>query len=270
MEKFLNKDNLSVQEYVEKYKLHQLIQYDNIETEKKINESVDVDNLESYPPNWEDLVRLHKLVIERKVTTILEFGSGYSTVILAHALNINKKIHANYVLNNLRRNNAYELHSLETYEKFIDTTSSYIPKNLKKIVNLYHEKVYMSEFQSRICTLYNRLPNISPDFIYLDGPDIYNVQGDVRGISTRHPDTLPMSADILAIEHFLLPGTMILVDGRTANARFLASNFQRNWSYSHDVENDVHYFEMMEQPLGKYNKKQIEFCLGLDWYKNFN
>jgi hypothetical protein len=79
-----------------------------------------------------------------------------------------------------------------------------------------------------------------------------------------------MSADILAIEHFLLPGTMILVDGRTANARFLASNFQRNWSYSHDVENDVHYFEMMEQPLGKYNKKQIEFCLGLDWYKNFN
>ena len=74
MEKFLNKDNLSVQEYVEKYKLHQLIQYDNIETEKKINESVDVDNLESYPPNWEDLVRLHKLVIERKVTQFLNLG----------------------------------------------------------------------------------------------------------------------------------------------------------------------------------------------------
>ena len=29
-----------------------------------------------------------------------------------------------------------------------------------------------------------------------------------------------MAADILSIEHFLHPGTLIVIDGRTANARF--------------------------------------------------
>ena len=33
-----------------------------------------------------------------------------------------------------------------------------------------------------------------------------------------------MAADILAIEHFLVSGTLIVVDGRTANARFLKAN----------------------------------------------
>lgn len=74
-----------------------------------------------------------------------------------------------------------------------------------------------------------------------------------------------MSCDILKIEHFLLPGTLIVVDGRTANARFLKANLQREWRHEHDEEGDVHYFEMIEEPLGKWNRRQIEFCLGADW-----
>ena len=73
---------------------------------------------------------------------------------------------------------------------------------------------------------------------------------------------IPMSADILTLEHFLLPGTLIVVDGRTANARFLKTNLQRDWDYYHSEEYDQHFFELKETPIGIYNQRQIEFCLG--------
>ena len=75
-----------------------------------------------------------------------------------------------------------------------------------------------------------------------------------------------MAADILSIEHFLCPGTLIVVDGRTANARFLECNFQRNWKHLYSVDYDQHFFELLEKPLGVYNKRQIDYCLGADYY----
>ena len=114
---------------------------------------------------------------------------------------------------------------------------------------------------------YNNLPNICPELIYLDGPDLHSVEGNIRGISTKSEDRLPMAGDILAIEHFLLPGTLIVVDGRTANARFLKCNFQRDWIYCHDKKNDQHFFELCEEPLGNLNSLQIKHCLGKDYFK---
>ena len=84
-------------------------------------------------------------------------------------------------------------------------------------------------------------------------------------MTTNHPDRLPMSADILAREHILLPGTWIVVDGRTANVRFLRSNLQSGWLYFHHEEFDQHYFELAETPLGIHNKRQIDFLLGEDF-----
>ena len=110
------------------------------------------------------------------------------------------------------------------------------------------------------------MPNICPDFIYVDGPDQFSAKGFIRGVTTNHPDKLPMSGDLLAIEHFLLPGTLIVVDGRTANARFLKANLQRNWIYFHNKNADQHYFELNEDPLGIFNKRQIDFCLGYKYY----
>ena len=61
-----------------------------------------------------------------------------------------------------------------------------------------------------------------------------------------------------------------MVDGRTANARFLKSNLQRYWSYYYSEKFDQHFFELTEKPLGIYNKKQIDFCLGQDFYKTLD
>ena len=56
--------------------------------------------------------------------------------------------------------------------------------------------------------------------------------------------------------------TIIIIDGRGANAQFLRDYLKRNWLYKFDYINDQHIFYLNEKPLGKYNKLQLEF------YKN--
>ena len=230
-----------------------------------IYSAVDPDNRVPFPPDAADLARLHRTIRSRKVTTILEYGVGLSTTVMADALAKNKRDFGEYVSANLRRSDAFTLHSVDADNEFIELTKSLLPPHMSSIVNFHFSDVSTSTFNDRLVTYYDNQPNISPDFIYLDAPDQFIPVGDVRGLSTRHADRMPMSADILVFEHFLTPGTMILVDGRTANARFLKANFQRSWSHIHSEESDIHTFELKEQPLGPYNRAQIEFCLGLDW-----
>ena len=70
---------------------------------------------------------------------------------------------------------------------------------------------------------------------------------------------MPMSSDILKIEHFLKPGTIIIVDGRAANSRFLKTNLQRDWQYGYNQINDQHVFFLKKKALGKLNQKQLNF-----------
>ena len=70
-----------------------------------------------------------------------------------------------------------------------------------------------------------------------------------------------MSADILSFENFWLPGILIVVDGRTVNARFLKNNFQIDWEYYYLEVYDQHFLELNEKPLGIYNKRQLDFYL---------
>ena len=254
-------------DYIKDHKLDLLLNSDVTPVEKSIYESVDPKVVVPKSPEWDDLVRLHKLVRSRKVTTVLEFGCGYSTVIFADAIEKNKQEFGDFVTSNLRRSNPFEVHSVDDMAKYIKIAKSRLPKNLKSCVKFTRSEVMMTTFAGRICTEYSNLPNICPDFIYLDAPSQDSAKGDMSGVSTRGSDRFPMSCDLLKIEHFLLPGTIVLVDGRTANARFLRTNFQRNWLYQHDVLNDAHVFELVESPLGRYNKAQIEFCLGKNWFE---
>jgi hypothetical protein len=68
-----------------------------------------------------------------------------------------------------------------------------------------------------------------------------------------------MAADVLSFEHFLLPGCLIVIDGRTANARFLQTNLQREWKYTYQKNFDQHYFELKEEALGPLNQLQLNF-----------
>ena len=267
--------NFNYYEYIIENKLNILLninQIPNNPEEKVIKSktaSVDPNNFVPFPPELDDLSRLHYIVCERKVNTILEFGVGKSSSVFAHALNINKQKSKNFVQENLRKKNLFEIHSIDNYQKWIDECRDNIDKKYfdEGISNFHYSNVITSEFNGRICTFYENLPNISPDLIYLDAPDQFSAKYDLRGISTRHQDRLPMSGDILTFEHFLHPGTLIIVDGRTANARFLKCNLQRKWFYTYSKKWDQHFFELLEEPLGKYNQAMIDYCLGASFYK---
>jgi hypothetical protein len=250
------------QGYIAQYRLNEIMDF-SVKQSRDVNFTVDSKNTEAYPAGNKigDLVRLHRLCVSRKVTTVLEFGCGYSTQILAHAMLHNRDAYADFVKKNLRRNNPFEVHTLDDMPRYLEIVRARMTEPYKSRVTLYDSPVVMTTFNGRICTEYQTLPNICPDFIYLDGPSQASAGGAINGISTDHPDRLPMACDILKIEHFLLPGTLIVVDGRTANARFLKCNLQRAWAYRHDEENEVHLFELQERPLGRYNAKQLEFCL---------
>lgn len=229
---------------------------------KSLYETVDPGNVIPSPAQLDDLTRLHFLVRNRKVTTILEFGSGKSTVVLAHALRQNQEEFSEFVTKNIRRANPFEIHSVDTSQDWLENCQQHMPAELLAYVHFHRTDVEMATFNGRACTMFKQLPNICPDLIYLDGPDQFSVANDIHGISTATSDRVPMAADILLIEPFLLPGTLLIIDGRTANARFLKNNLQRNWEYQHHRVEDIHTFELVEPPLGKYNEKQIEFCLG--------
>ena len=70
---------------------------------------------------------------------------------------------------------------------------------------------------------------------------------------------LSLYDDILKIEAFLIPGTIILIDGRTNNAHYLRKKLYRNWSYRHIKLLDQHIFELKDPSIGSYNKRVLNF-----------
>ena len=251
--------NIQIKKFFEEKNLKELINLSK-QQDRKVNEMI-IDS--PYKPELNDLYRLYKFVFLNKRTTILEFGSGYSSLIFSLALNDLNKLYKNKLIN-LRRNNPFELFILENEKKFLNVTKKRIEKFCKKLnlnikINYYFSDVVMSLHENKISTSYKKLPMCNPDFIYLDGPDQFNIKGNINNFSTRHKDMMPMVNDILKIEYFLTPGTIIVTDGRGANAQFLRDYLKRNWLYKFDYINDQHIFYLNETPLGKFNKLQLEF-----------
>jgi hypothetical protein len=254
--------NIEIKKFFKNKNLNELINLSKLQN-PKVNEMI----INSpYQPELNDLYRLYQFIFLNKRTTVLEFGSGYSSLIFSLALNDLSKLYKNKLIN-LRRNNPFELFILENEKKYLNITRKRIKKFSKKLnlnikINYHFSRVKMSIYENKISTSYEKLPLCNPDFIYLDGPDQFNIKGDINNFSTRHKDMMPMANDILKIEYFLTPGTIIVTDGRTANAQFLRDYLKRNWLHQFDYINDQHIFYLNETPLGKYNRLQLKF------YKN--
>lgn len=227
--------------------------------------AVDAANEVPLAPELDDLVRLHYLAVTRRVTTVLEFGVGQSTLAFGDAVAKNSVAHGDFVSANLRRGNAFEVHSVDTSAEWITTCRERLPSDLRSFVTLHQSDASMTTFGGRACTMYDEIPNLCPDLIYIDAPDQYSVRGSVHGLSTAHVDRVPMAADLLLMEPFLLPGTLVVIDGRSANARFLVNNLQRRWQYEDYRDGEFHTLELVEAPLGAINERQLRYCLGDDW-----
>ena len=98
------------------------------------------------------------------------------------------------------------------------------------------------------CSVYKNLPNITPDLIYLDGPDpdaaklkIFNLNYENSGNSGN-----PLSADILLYEHRLKPGAIIIIDGRPNNVVFLKNHLKRRYKFEFQRLYSRSIFELKE------------------------
>lgn len=221
---------------------------------------------DTFEPEYSDLARLHFLARNRRVINVLEFGSGYSTFVFEDAM---KKNHDEFYENidkSLRFNKFFHVFSVEENSHYLEISKRRL-KYQDEFITFHHSSVEQNLHDNRVVTFYTNLPNISPDLIYLDGPSQSASTKQINGIGTNSVSRMPMSADILRFEFFLEPGTLILVDGRTNNARLLKTYLKREWDYYYNFEGDFHIFELKEAPIGLLNEKKINFCLGKDWLK---
>lgn len=200
-------------------------------------------------PDVNDLVRLHRLVRERPCLTVLEFGIGCSTIAIAHALATCEEERGSAVRAAAPRNHRlFQLFSVDANEGWIRHTVDRLPPALAARVHVTHSPVTATTFAGRLCHTYDLLPDVVPDLIYLDGPDPADVKGSVSGLSFSIPERTVMAADILLMEPTLLPGTVVVVDGRESNVRFLLNNLQRPFVLTRG--GDASILELDEPRLG--------------------
>lgn len=187
-----------------------------------------------FPPDVIDLVRMHRLVRDRNPLTIMEFGVGYSTLVYADAMKRNKAEFDALPADSKRNlvwQNQFEIHSIDSSNKWLTHFRERLSKHpdIEPFINLHYSTLEIGTFGGQICHFYTELPDVVPDFIYLDGPCAADVQGHLQGMTFKQLDRTVMAGDILRMESILSPGTFILVDGRKNNGRFLANHFKRNW-----------------------------------------
>lgn len=214
-------------------------------------------------PDYNDLARLHQTIRSRRVFTSLEFGLGYSTIVIGDAI---RKNSYEWTLlptkPDIRNETLFQAHSIDTSSYWINQTKTFLPSRVAEVTTIHHSTASAGTFQDRICHYYDCLPNVIPDFIYLDGPDPFEVIGDIVGLSWQNRDRCVMAGDILRMEPCLLPGTLVIADGRTANAFFLKDHLYRNWQVVYNSSNDITVMELQDHPLGKINLETLLYCIG--------
>ena len=236
---------------------------ENFFKKKNLNSLLKKKYKDVYPPNLKDLYYIYNVILKFKRTNALEFGCGFSTLIISKALKENKNKYQNINFKNLGLNNTFQHSIVDDQKKYIEITKK---RNLKYFQskkineNFYYSKNKMTTFNNQICSEYQKLPNMIPDFIYLDGPDLDKIIGNINGINiTKNSNFTPMACDILKIENLLLPGTLIMIDGRGLNASFLKHNLRRNWVFYYNTFSDQHFCYLDEISVGKKNANLCDF-----------
>ena len=215
----------------------------------------------NFKPNILDLYYIYKIIILNKRLSVLEYGCGWSSLIISQALKINKKKNYN-ISQTLRKENKFELHVFDNFKSFLNLTKKnykkYLPDNSN--TKFFFSKCLMTTHQDCYCSIYEKKISLNPDLIYIDGPSQYGlIKNKKIFFNTNLNDLMPMSGDILKYEFFLIPGTIVIIDGRGSNVNFLRKMLKRNWTYKYNKNIDQHYLLLSDDSIGIYNDRLISF-----------
>ncbi|MCW5745890.1 MAG: hypothetical protein KIT36_06795 [Alphaproteobacteria bacterium] len=209
-------------------------------------------NAGEIPPVLYDLYNLHRQVRSRRPRTILEFGVGFSTIVLAHAMDMNlrERPQAEPAKAKGAPPPAHQLWSVDANAAWIENARGKVPEPLRRLVTFHHSDVQAIELAGQLCHRYTKLPNIVPDFVYLDGPDPGDVKGEVNGLSFTLAHGGPrqvVAADIVLMEPSLRAGFFMILDARFNNMHFLRHNLRRRYRVRVDRVNRLSTFELLER-----------------------
>ena len=141
---------------------------------------------ESFAPDWFDLWMLYRDIRARRPQRVLEYGSGVSTVVLAHAL---------------AENGAGRMVALESDEHWANANRAALPPGLP--CTLLYSPAVRADLDGIPVWRFSHRPFADPDFVYLDGPP--------------HEADRVITADPLDLERC----PYVVIDGRTINKNFL-------------------------------------------------
>ena len=161
------------------------------------------------PPDVVDLWFLYRQVRKRKPRCILEFGAGCSTVIMAQALSDN--------------GNGGHLYSVDAVPYWAQATFDALPAHLRDSCSISSSEIVVVDYNGSRVLRHAQVPDVTPDFVYLDGPDFASFAD--RAIREA-------ACDPLDLERHVGPAFFMVVDGRMENRKFLQENLRRKYAIS--------------------------------------
>lgn len=108
-----------------------------------------------------DYLTLYEQVRARKPKEILEFGTGFSTVVLAHALMANEK----------DGEPSGRITSMEEDAGWTATAKGNLPENVKHLVEIIHSPKIDGFYKIFRGVQYTEIPEREYDFVFSDGPE---------------------------------------------------------------------------------------------------
>mgnify|MGYP001159682280 CR=1 FL=1 len=161
-------------------------------------------------PDYIDLLNLFNMILKRKPLNIIEVGSGYSTLIILHAVKLNIR---KYKID-------CKFYSLEQDAKYLEQMKNFFTNEDLKILNFIKTDLKIINFKGENVSLCENLPNYKFNFFYEDRADHseYKIAGDA-----------------LFIEKDMPKDYFICVDGMKETVNFYKKNLERKYKISKKI-----------------------------------